>query len=62
MALSRLGNTEKRLLEQSSVGDDYKQIIASFVEKGYIRKVNESKGQLHDVWYLPIFRSAVLKD
>ena len=24
MALSRLGNTEKRLLEQSSVGDDYK--------------------------------------
>jgi len=34
MACSRLGNTEKRLLRQSSVGDEYKQIIFSYVEKG----------------------------
>ena len=31
MACSRLGNTEKRLLRQSSVGDEYKHIIASYV-------------------------------
>ena len=55
MASSRLGNTEKRLLRQSSVGDEYKHIIASYVKKGYIRKVNESEGQPHDVWYLPHF-------
>ena len=35
MACSRLGNTERRLLRQSSVGDEYKQIIASYVEKDY---------------------------
>jgi len=55
MACSRLGNTEKCLLRQSSVGDEYEQIIGSYVENGYIRKVNESEGQPHDVWYLPHF-------
>jgi len=34
MACSRLGKAEKRLLRQSSVGDEYKKIITSYVEKG----------------------------
>ena len=50
VACNQLGNTEKRLLRQSSVGDEYEQIIGSYVEKGYIRKGNESEGQPHDVW------------
>ena len=37
------------------MGDEYKHIIASYVEKGYIWKVKESEGQPHDVWYLPHF-------
>lgn len=55
MACSLLKNTEKRLLRQPLVGEDYKQIIASYLEKGYVRKVNENDKEPQDVWYLSHF-------
>ena len=55
MAYSRLRNTEKRLIRQASVGEDYKRVIASYVEKGYIRKVPQAEDEPQCLWYLPHF-------
>ena len=38
MACSRLKNTEKRLLRQPVMGQEYNQIIVSYLDKGYIHK------------------------
>ena len=55
MAYSRLRNTEKRLIRQASVGEDYKRVIASYVEKRYIRKVPQAEDEPQCLWYLPHF-------
>ena len=55
MACSRLKNTEKRLLRQPIVGQEYNQIIASYLDKGYIHKINETDKEPPIVWYLPHF-------
>lgn len=36
MALSRLQNTEMRLLRQGSIGEDYGTTISAYQRKGYI--------------------------
>ena len=43
MANSRLRNTEKRLIRQLLVGEDYQRVIISYVDKGYIRKVQPTE-------------------
>ena len=56
MAVSRLKNTEKRLLGQRATGEVYKTIIGAYQEKGYIRKVENrprEKESVDGVWYLP---------
>ena len=57
MAPKRLENTEKRLLRQKSVGDEYAKIILTYQQKGHIRKVEVSKETIpvEEVWYLPHF-------
>ncbi|XP_068691110.1 uncharacterized protein [Montipora foliosa] len=55
MACSRLKNTEKRLLRQPIVGQEYNQIIALYLDKGYIHKINETDKEPPIVWYLPNF-------
>ena len=53
MAVSRLKNTEKKLLR---TGEVYKTIICVYQEKGYIRKVEDhprEKELVDGVWYLP---------
>ena len=55
MACSRLKNTEKRLLRQPIVGREYNQIIESYLDKGYIHKMNETDKEPPIVWYLPHF-------
>ena len=54
MAVRRLEGTEKRLRRDSSVGESYCATIEQYVEKDYIRKVeNDSVNQ--PGWYLPHF-------
>ena len=55
MACSRLGNTEKRLIPQSSVGEDYQRVITSYIDKDYIRKVHHTENGPKNPWYLPHF-------
>uniref|UniRef100_A0A8W8P1X9 CCHC-type domain-containing protein n=1 Tax=Magallana gigas TaxID=29159 RepID=A0A8W8P1X9_MAGGI len=54
MALQRLENTEKRLMKNPEVRDSYSKTIEQYLEKGYIRKINqdeEKSGKL----FLPHF-------
>lgn len=55
MANSRLRNTEKRLIRQPLVGEDYQRVITSYVDKGYIRKVQPTENKPKSTWYLPHF-------
>ena len=55
MALHRLQNTEKRLLKDQQVGESYRDVIKSYLEKGYIHKVTESEDKAVKKWYLPHF-------
>ena len=55
MANSRLRNTEKRLIRQPLVGEDYQRVITSYVDKGYIRKVHPTESKPKSAWYLPHF-------
>lgn len=55
MAYRRLENTEKRLIKDTNVGNDYVQIIDKYVEKGYIRKVTVEEESKSGKWYLPHF-------
>ena len=45
-ALSCLGNTEKGLTCQPSLGDDYQNLITSYLEKSYICKVRQNEKDL----------------
>ena len=42
MAVKRLQNTEKRLLGQESIGEDYANTILAYQRKGYIHKVDKT--------------------
>ncbi|XP_047129507.1 uncharacterized protein LOC124809450 [Hydra vulgaris] len=53
MALNRLQNTEKQLMKNKSLGEEYNNIIKQYQEKGYLEKIN--KTDLGDGWYLPHF-------
>ena len=54
MALRRLENTEKRLRRSPAIADSYSTRIEQYVEKGYVRKIQEhEKGE--SKWYLPHF-------
>ena len=55
MANSRLRNTEKRLIRQRLVGEDYQRVITSYVDKGYIRKVQPTEIKPKSTCYLPHF-------
>ena len=41
MALSRLANTEKRLLKGIELGKRYNEIIARYFEKGFLETVDK---------------------
>ena len=43
MACSLLRNTEKRLLRQPLVREDYKQFIVSYLDKGFVCKINKKE-------------------
>ena len=45
-ALSCLRNTEKGLTCQPSLGEDYQNLITSYLEKGYICKVRQNEKDL----------------
>ena len=40
MALNRLGNTERRLIKQSELGEKYCEIIEQYIKKGYLEYVD----------------------
>ena len=54
MALRRLDNTEKRLTKSPTIATAYSEIINQYIEKGYIRKVQEQEKN-DSKWYLPHF-------
>ena len=54
MALNRLGNTERRLIKQSELGEKYCEIIEQYIKKGYLEYV-DVKNDSNDCWYLPDF-------
>lgn len=54
MALSRLENTEKRLKRTPDVAHAYNQCIDQYIEKGYVRKIEEHDRSTSK-WYLPHF-------
>ncbi len=57
MALKRLQNTEKRLIRETTTGQEYGNIINDYVKKGYIKKVVPSTDTPPEghTWYLPHF-------
>ena len=46
MVFSRLRNTEKGLTYQPSLGEDYQNLVTSYLEKGYICKVRQAEKDL----------------
>ena len=55
MALRRLCGTEKRLLKNPEAGSAYSEIINTYEQKGYIRKVPTSEKDPKEKWYVPHF-------
>ncbi|XP_033116625.1 uncharacterized protein LOC117116658 [Anneissia japonica] len=56
MAEKRLTNLEKRLKKDTVLGAAYQEVVDSYREKEYIRKVNpEEKHNLEQQWFLPHF-------
>ena len=53
MAFRRLQNTEKRLKKNVELEGVYSDIIDQYIQKGYIRKVEEEEKRPHKAWYLP---------
>lgn len=54
-ALIRLCNTENKLKKDCALGEEYSEIIHSYVEKGYLRRVEPEESSPPEVWYLPHF-------
>ena len=40
MALNRLDNTERRLIKQPELGEEYCEIIEQYIKKGYLEYVD----------------------
>ena len=53
-ATQRLKNTEMKLSKDDELSRAYKDIINQYLEKGFIRKVNDLKEE-PTMWYLPHF-------
>ena len=53
MALNRLANTEKRLLKNIEFRKKYNEVIAQYLEKGYLERAD--KEDTKDCWFLPHF-------
>ena len=55
MAMHRLQNTEKRLQKSPELAKAYSDVLESYQDKGYIRKVLPEEEKLDQVRYLPHF-------
>ena len=55
MALRRLQNTEKRLQKSPELAKAYSDVLQTYQDKGYIRKVSPGEKKPDQVWYLPHF-------
>ena len=55
MALHRLQNTEKRLQKSPELAKAYSDVLQTYEDKGYIRKVSRDDEKPDQVWYLPHF-------
>lgn len=55
MALKRLENTERRLLKQPEMAQDYQATITSYLQQGYIRKLQDNEMKQVPGWPLPHF-------
>ncbi len=55
MAFQRLQNTDKTLTKNVELEGIYSDIIDQYIQKGYIRKVEEEEKRPHKAWYLPHF-------
>ncbi|XP_043202130.1 uncharacterized protein LOC122370531 [Amphibalanus amphitrite] len=57
VALARLRSLEASLLKKPDLKDKYEEVIASNLEKGYVRKLEESDVAIQNeaCWYLPHF-------
>jgi hypothetical protein len=55
MAFRRLQNTEKRLKRNIELAGVYSDIIKRYIQKEYIRKVEETEKRPLEAWYLPHF-------
>ena len=56
MALhAEITSLEKRLLKSPSTAEAYSQVIERYLEKGYVRKVDQSEEEPANKWYLPHF-------
>ena len=55
MAFRRLQNTEKRLKRNMELAGVYSDIIERYIQKEYIRKVEETEKRPLEAWYLPHF-------
>ena len=55
MALQRLQNLEKRLIRDPKVASAYGEIIEKYLDKGYVRKIDNFEEKSIVKWYLPHF-------
>ena len=55
MALNRLQSTEKKLLKDSELFCAYRNVISSYIDKGYISKVDRQQDSTSNQWLLPHF-------
>lgn len=62
MEISRLQSTEKRLKDNSSLGQDYSDTIERYLSEGYVRKVDKSDLGEDSKWFLPHFLFLVRPD
>ncbi|KAJ8043752.1 hypothetical protein HOLleu_10992 [Holothuria leucospilota] len=54
-AIKRLENVETKLKKNESLGKAYKNVIDSYVTKGHVKKVDETKETPGNQWFLPHF-------
>ena len=55
MAMHRLQNTEKRLQKSPELAKAYSDVLESYQDRRYIRKVLPEEEKPDQVWYLPHF-------
>ena len=55
MAMHRLQSTEKRLQKSPELDKVYSDVLETYQDKGYIRKVLPEDEKPDQVWYLPHF-------